>query len=285
MSKKVYYAVNAAFLAAAALLFYYFYRDPCALFAGFDTDGIVLMAGAAVTVHLLKAFRLYFALLGCGMSLRAHLKQYCKAAVIRVLLPFKTGEFFQMYCYGHNIKNYLRGAVIVLTDRFADTLALVTLLLFLPAFGNSKTAGVYIIFVSFIVLVVFIYAAFPSIHKYWKSYLIKSGTGTQTLTALKILGYLNRLYGEMSEIITGKGIILYILSLCAWITEIGCMFLINRAENTNDAVGFVSGYLNAAMRGSGSVLLLRFIFVSVITMAVFYAILEIFTLICGRKDR
>ena len=283
MSKKIYIAVNAAVIAVAAILFYYFYSDPRFLFKDCDTNSIILITAVAATVHLLKAFRLYFALLGSGLGILKHLKQYCKAAIIRVILPFKTGEFFQMYCYGYNIKNFMRGAVIVLTDRFADTLALVTLLLFMPAFGERKLTGVYIIFAAFIMLIIFLYAAFPSIYKYWKNYLIKTRADAGTLAALKTLDYLNKLYKEMSDIITGKGIILYILSLCAWAVEIGCMFLIYKAENSNGAIGFVSTYLEAAMHGTGSVLLLRFIFISVVLMAVFYLILQLLTLKPGRK--
>jgi len=68
---------------------------------------VVGFAGIAVLVHVIKGFRLWFALYGKAIPLSDFIIQYCKVVPVSVVLPFKFGDLFRAYCFGHLITNYL----------------------------------------------------------------------------------------------------------------------------------------------------------------------------------
>jgi len=122
---KLYYSINFIVLLLTVILFV---PMAFAVVRGADNQVWLCFMGLfclAAAVHILKAFRLWFALYGHGIPFSEYMIQYCKAVPVSVVLPCKLGDLLRAYCFGHLIHNYLSGVLVVLLDRFCDTLALV----------------------------------------------------------------------------------------------------------------------------------------------------------------
>lgn len=221
-------------------------------------EALLLLLTVAI-VYSIKAIRLFFTLYGYGLKARDFLELYCKVTIVSVVLPYKLGEFFRMYSYGREINNYTKGTIIIILDRFMDTAALCTMMLFWLDKNSSSNTGGFLVFITLAVLffLTLIYLNFPSNYQFWNKYFLEAKASEHRIRTLKQLKSLQNIYREVQSIIKGRGIILYFLSLLAWIVEVG-------SQNTD-----VASYLFSAMNGSSSL----FVIVSVVTLLSFYALL------------
>ncbi|SHJ49014.1 lysylphosphatidylglycerol synthase domain-containing protein [Pseudobutyrivibrio xylanivorans] len=276
MKKKslVYNWINILVLFAAALIFFLNYNI-YNVFQGVQMMHIVVVVATVVMVHFLKALRLYLALYGADITPSAYAKTYCKVTPVSILIPFKLGEFFRMYCYGHQAGNMLKGIVTVLMDRFMDTIALVTMIVVMwLASGETIIPLVYLL-VVFLVIVTLMIIVFPGLYSYWKKYLLRADGTVRKIKMLRFLDTMNRVYLEIMNVSKGRGIILYVLSLLAWAVEIGSVVLLNAI--TVDGAGLsnkISEYLKSALVGSQTIELKRFVLISVILMIVIYLLVK-----------
>lgn len=277
MKKKslVYNWINILVLFAAALIFFlnYSIND---VFQGVQMMHIVVVIATVVMVHFLKALRLYLALYGADISPSAYAKTYCKVTPVSILIPFKLGEFFRMYCYGHQAGNMLKGIVTVLMDRFMDTIALVTMIVVMwLASGETIIPLVYLL-VVFLVIIILMIIVFPGLYSYWKKYLLRANGTPRKLKALKFLDTMNRVYLEIMNVSRGRGIILYVLSLLAWAVEIGSIVLLDTVTGIGNGLSNkISEYLKSALVGSQTIELKRFVLISVILMIVIYLFVKL----------
>lgn len=282
--KSKYRVINILIILATAILFIYDYRYTNGIFLYTDVFHILIIVLTVLIVHIVKAGRLYLALYGSEISFFQYLKIYCKVTPVSVVFPFKVGEFFRMYVYGHQLRNYLKGVIIVLLDRFMDTIALVTMILFVWAFsGGYVTSFVYVLLV-FLGFALLIYAVFPGVHKFWKKYLLKANATEKKLAALKMLDTLQLIYQEITSVSKGRGIILYFMSLLAWLVEIGSIAVLNGLSGTGKLNQKISEYLMSAMSSNQSTEFSQFVFISVILMVVIYVVLKIIELLEGKKN-
>lgn len=272
-NQAIYNIINIVVLFATAVFFVCAFRNVRVLFDEKDILWVVLLSGTVFVVHFLKAIRTYVLLYGADMDWITYLKLYCKVTAVSVVFPFKTGEFFRMYCYGKQISNLLKGIIIVLLDRFMDTIALITMIFLVWLMNGGRIALLTYILLVFLVFVVLAYLAFPSVYKFWTHHILRAKATERSLTLLKLLDMIHKVYQEITAVSVGRGIILYGLSLMAWAVEIGSLILLcgGKEELSNT----ISIYLSATMGGNASVEMSRFIFVSVILLVSIYAILKI----------
>lgn len=267
--RSVYYAVNILIFIFSALWIINYYGNIQIPFAEWITPAFCITVCSVILVHLLKSIRLYFALLGNKISLITYWKQYCKVTPLCMMLPLKVGEIFRMYCYAYQIGNFWRGMLIVLMDRFMDTMALVTVIFVLWMIRGVTFSTLFLVLFAFVFCVIFFYLIFPSIYHYWKTYLLKSKASHRKIWALKALTYFHNIYIEVKNVVYGKGSILYLLSLTSWIVEIGSLKLLNPLKNDM----LMIEYLNAALKGTEFILLQQFVFASTCVMLAAYCIL------------
>ncbi len=258
----LYNLINIVVLLLAAGFFFlnYLRQD---VFSLLTIQSALIVTITVILVHFLKAFRLYLALYGADMSASTYAKTYCKVTPVSILIPFKLGELFRMYCYGHVTGNMLKGVVTVILDRFVDTVALVTMIIILwIAKGGLMMPIVYILLV-FILVAALMFFAFPGLYTYWKKFLLRANATPRKLRALRYLESLSRVYQEIIAVTKGRGLILYILSLMAWAVEMGSVALLNKDDKLKE-------YLTSALSDSQSFELKQFIFISVILLIVMY---------------
>ncbi len=277
-SKARYNWINIVVLLLGTLWFLANYWDGYTLFQEDSLTGLLLLLGTVVVVHGIKAVRLYLALFDTGISFSEHIKIYCKVTPISVVLPLKAGELFRMYGYGHVIGNYLKGIVIILLDRFMDTLALVTVFGGIWLLGGEKLPLFLALLMAFMLVILAFYLLFPELYRFWNKYLLHLTATRGNMAVLKLLESFNSVYGEVKATVRGRGIMLYILSLLAWGVEIGSVVLLGRLESDGNVGSLVAEYLTSAMTGHPTEQMLKFIYLSVWSLLLAYGIIKLVVL-------
>lgn len=100
---------------------------------------------------------------------------------------------------------------------------------------------------------------------------------------MKLLNRCHVIYAEISELIKGRCLFLYCISVVAWGVEIGGMVYIKDILQEDVSMRMITDYLNAALGISHSIYSQRFVFVSVVLMIVFYLILYVRKIVKERK--
>lgn len=241
----------------------------------------LIMIVTVILVHGIKVFRLYLELLDRKLPFGLFLRQYCKITPVSMILPLKAGDLFRCYCYGYYIGDWMYGIAVILLDRFVDTAALMTVLvLFVLPLGNAMPA------VSFVLLAVlfalsFIYFALPGLCQYWNRYLIAGRGSTRKLFALTVLARLEAAYRDIHRVVQGKFLLSYMLSVVAWLVEIGGLALTVSLLRA-DLGAAMSAYLFGAMWGGKISYLSGIILFGTVLLLLLYLVTLLFV---GRKER
>ena len=288
MSKKKigYNILNIFVILITVGLFVYEYRDVTGIFeGGAQPVTLVILVVAVILVHIMKAGRLYLALYGLDISILDYIKAYCKVTPVSMVIPFKIGDFFRMYCYGNLIGNEMRGVVIILLDRVMDTMALISLILFFRLIWRVQIFPFVYFFLTFLAFALIVYHCYPRIYEFWKKYLLKATATEQRLQLLKVIKYLNDIYEEVKNVVRGRGIILYCISCIAWIIEIGSLYVLNKLMQVSNMERIIADYLTSAISENQSMELKRFVIVSVVLLIGLYGVIKAkFFFIKGRDE-
>jgi len=279
----VYNLVNLLVIAISMLIFTFDYYNAGKLFKNINLCSIIVFIVLVVVVHILKSVRLYLALYYSELKWSDFLKVYCKVTPVSVVLPFKIGDVFRMYCYGQLVENLLRGVVITMLDRFMDTAALVTVIILTWFLAGGKIDLLVYLFVIFLIITCVIYFVYPGIVRIWRKSLLKSNATERRIAILGVLKKFDEIYKEIDGVTKGRGIILYILSILAWGIEIGSLYIISTINNTKQIDNDVFEYLRAALRGNKSLELKRFIIVTILLLMGVYIIIKILYTV-NKKD-
>lgn len=285
MNKKkvIYNTINMLVILGTVLLFIHENTNNADIFSTDNVISVTVLLFVVALVHFVKAGRLYLALYGSEVDFITCFKTYCKVTPVSVIIPFKLGEFFRMYCYGKLLDNAIKGIVIILLDRFMDTIALVTAIFLVWIFnGGQMTSFVYILLI-FLVFILLVYCLYPGGYKFWKKYLLTAKASENKLAALRILEAVDRLYQETQSVVKGRGIILYFLSLIAWGAEIESITLLNDTVENVQLSQTISRYLTSAIGGSQSIELKKFVIASVGLLIVIYLIIKVGEIVRGKK--
>ena len=283
--QKIHYnLINMMVILGALVCFVYEYKNVGAIFQNETVFKVLIVFVTAIIVHAVKAGRLYLALYGSEISVLSYLKTYCKVTPVGLVFPYKLGEFFRMYCYGKQMGNILKGIIIILLDRFMDTMALVTMILFICFMEKGSILPFTYVLLLFLIFTILAYYVFPGVYDFWKKFFLKSKATERRLSVLRILDTLNRIYQEIKGVTKGRGMILYIMSLVAWIAEIGSIAVLNRLSREKDLNQMISGYLTSALSGEKTMELMRFIFVSVILMISTYVVIKMVEVMTRKRE-
>lgn len=275
MKPKVYIWLNCVVLLVAASLFLFRDLNDAAMLIKRSMYYILPLVVIVALGHLLKGFRLYFLFSGEKITLVEFAKQYCKTVPISVIIPFKLGEIFKVYCYGYSIRNYPMAIVYILIDRFFDTLALLSIITLATQFTNGNFTWVFYLLFLFGLLIFEIYLVLPSICMYWIKYLLQARASRSNLRILSIISAVKNICNAVSTAVKGKGIIVFSLSVISWIVEIGGLALLSNIDgNASSAVTMITNYLGAALGIGHSSSLNYFVVMTIVMLIICYAVLH-----------
>ena len=283
--ERRYRLINLGVILAAVLLFVYNYQDVSTLFGDTDFFHIFITFITVLLVHLIKAGRLYLALYGTEITLPSHVKIYSKVTPVGVVLPFKLGDFFRMYCYGRQLGNNLKGIVIILLDWLMDSIALVSILLLIWMMNGGHVIPFVYVIVVFLVLVMIAYLIFPGMHGFWKKFILCSKATKRKLVLLRILDSLDMIYREIEGVTKGRGILLYAMSLAAWAVEMGSIAIRYGLSDQSSLSHKISEYLLSAMGQGRSAMLRQFIYISIVLLIAVYMLIKTIELLSAEGKR
>ena len=284
MKRRIYNIINSFVLGITAIWFIYRFYDIQGIFVKSTPISVVSIMGTALLIYGIKFCRLYLALYDAQLGLEICLTIYCKVTPISIILPFKVGEFFRIYCYGRQIGSLLKSVVIILLDRFMDTAALVTAIALVWIFyGERPSVFIYFLLI-FLILSVCFYFVFPGIYRFWTRYLLCAKASEHKIWALKTLESIHALYSEIENVVKGRGMILYFLSLAAWGIEISNITLINYMTGGNHTGVVISEYLLSAMSRRQSPEFDQFVFISVIGFVLLFWMLWVRKMLFKKED-
>lgn len=281
--KYRYNLINLIILLASAYIFIQEYKYIENIFIDMNFIYCIILIVSVIFIHTIKSIRLYLLLYGSNISINENLKIYCKVAPITAILPYKLGEFFRIYCYGRQIKSIYRGIIIILLDRFMDTLALVTMIFIVSIFNGNNLPLLTYILIIFLIIMFVIYFIFPGIYNFWKKFLMSSKATENKISLLKTIHEIKKIYNEVSRLMNGRGFILYVLSLIAWGIELASLALVKFSLQENSLTHDFSLYLSSALGTNDSIELKRFVVVSILILIVTYVALKIRDIIAKRR--
>lgn len=257
--KTVYNIVNIIFLAISILL---------ANYAGifdmrFSMSEIIILAVLVLVIHVLKFIKIYFILLEEEISLKRRIKIYIKTTFVSTVFPYKLGELFKMYSYGYETKNYSKGIISVLIDKFFDATVLCLVLIPYGMLVNGTIATFTYIMLAFLVIILVIYLSFQSTYSYLNKFFIIKTKSRKGLFVLNMLEKLNDVYKYAKELIHGRQIILLFLTAIIWLMETVFIYIMSIFMNMKVKWSIIINYISDAFFGINNVLFNNYIYLCI----------------------
>lgn len=222
--------IDLLLLALAWMLFFLFYKNSSVI-KDLKIGTIAVMIGTFILVNLMKSIRLYLEVHGNYVSRKSFFEFFFKTAIVVCVFPWKLGDVYRWYSLGKVLNNSMKGIVISLFDRFVDTIGLLFVALFLSLFFKISNASIFILLGLFCFMLVMFYISFQGLYTFWsKHYILASGT-KGNYKKLEFLHTLKVLHLEIEKLLEGKGLILFILSFTAWMTELLGIYIVSYIQN------------------------------------------------------
>lgn len=216
---------------------------------------IALFLIAFLLVHLSKMTRLYLVLMEQKISFRRFVLIYLQTTFVNLLVPFKLGELFRVYCLGRETKRIRTGILSVLVDRFFDTAALLVILIPFQLFITEKVTGIALVMFAAVVLLMFVYRMFGPTYLYLNHYIIKNKSSVRSMTALRALDHMENGYEYIKELVAGRSQLIILFSCLGWGFEIAALYLLSVILHLSFGIMEISTYIAAIFLSEESVLL------------------------------
>lgn len=257
--KTVYNIVNIIFLAISIFL---------ANYAGifdmrFSVSEIIILAVLVLVIHVLKFIKIYFILLEEEISLKRRIKIYIKTTFVSTVFPYKLGELFKMYSYGYESKNYSKGIIAVLIDKFFDATVLCFVLIPYGMIANGIISSIAYIMLAFLVIILIIYLSFKSTYSYLNKFFIIKTKSKKGLFVLNMLEKLNDIYIYAKELIRGRQIILLFLTGIIWVMEAAFIYIMSIFIAMQVELSIIINYISDAFFGINNVLFNNYIYLCI----------------------
>lgn len=254
-TKRLYYFINAIviILAFILLIFYphfqYKFIEVCEnLNKPLLIFTFLIMF---IMIHFIKIFRFYLIIMKERMSALSFVKLYIKTTFVNIIMPYKIGEVFRLYCYGYYLNNYKKSFFSIIVERFFDICALLTILIPIEIYILGKLSWLTIILVICSVILLTFYKIYSSFYTFMNRFLIINLSTKTSIRTLKTIEIVYDGINDVKELIMGRSILIYFLSLISWSLEYVMFKLIAKIIGHPFNTEIFSQYLNALL-GKGS---------------------------------
>lgn len=230
---------------------------------------IPLFLAGFILVHLAKMLRLYLVLMEHKISFGRFVLLYLKTTLVNLIIPFKLGELYRIFCISRETKHWQVGVLSVLVDRFFDTLALCIILLPLDVLVFGRLSFITLAFIVVMAVIVMCYISILPTYKYLNRYVIKQKSSTRAMAALKGLDVIKIWYDFTQNLISGRFALILLSSFAGWAFEIGAIKVLAAYLALPFGMGDFATYIEAIFGIGSSELLRPYTVYSVVLMAVF----------------
>lgn len=270
---RIHILINIVVWVLCIYSLYVYFRDVVAegIWIELSACSVCIVVAQAIIVNLIKSLRLYLILFDNRTAFSHYIVMYAETSIVNLLLPYKSGELYRGYrVIRQEMSSVIQGYAVVFFDRFIDTLALISTVLFMALFWHVSVPAIFVIFIVFCVMFMFLYCLFPPLYKYMNHFMIYNRSSGNTLRGLYALKLCNRAYKAVNEMVRGRFLFLYILSVLAWFTEIGGLIIVE--DSVRDGI---ADYMLAAMFIAPSKEYMVYFFVCIVIFALLSASVRI----------
>lgn len=228
----------------------------------------LVIVAAFVVVHLAKMMRLYLVLMEHKIGFVRFLLLYCKTTFINLLVPFKLGEVYRVFCIWRETKVWQVGILSVLVDRFLDIVALFLVLLPLDILLTHGISKITVVFFLVVAVAVIVYLAIPPTYEYLNRYIIRYKRSRRSMAALKALDVVKNWYDFTSNLIRGRFALIILASLVGWIAEAGLLAALAKYLGISFHLGDFPAYIEGIFVSGQSSLAHRYTWYSAVIMLI-----------------
>lgn len=278
-SIKIYYAINIlVLLIAIAVLIYHVICNIEIM--ELNISKILSIVILYIIINFFKYIKMYLIFLDEKIPFIEFLTLYMKTTFASIAIPFKLGEIFSIYCYGYKIKNYKKGFIGILVNRFIDTIILLAFMIPTEmSTNNLKITTTSAILLTFVLAFLIFLIIMPATYKYLNKYLVMSKPSKTNVALLGILEEVNKIQLESKKILNGKVYLLILLSSVSWNLEYQLTKIL--AGVTFNYTTF-STYINAAFFTSKNGILIEYLILATTTILILTLITYMVKVIKGR---
>lgn len=203
--------------------------------------------------HLFKFTRVWLVLMEeKNLSLFDVFFLYARTTLVNLVIPFKLGEIYRIAAVRHMTGALKTGVLLVIVDRFFDTLAL--LLLTLPfeiLLGSGADPVLLLLFAGLITIFLCFFFYAPS-YRYLNKYLIMTKKSGRALLALDTLDRTNEWYSFLQKLIKGRSPLILLSSLLGWVMEFAALKMLSGAFGSEFGISTFITYINSILSGGKS---------------------------------
>ena len=226
------------------------FKDSC-----ITINNMFLLLIVFILIHIFKCLRQYLLLIEFNVNFIDFFSAYVKGTFISIVFPFKMGEFYKAFQYGYLIKDYVKGLITIIVDKFFDAIILLTLIIPYEIIKHntlSVLSGILLIFVT-IVLIVFV--SFNTTYYYLNKHFIIKKDDSRSIIILNVLDYCNSMYLNVKNMIKNRISLIGIFAVISWALEYVFVLLLN-------GVSF-SGYVNAIFFANNDIVLSNYTIIAI----------------------
>ena len=214
-----------------------------------------------VVVHLAKMMRLYLVLLEQKIEFKRFVLAYLKTTFVNLVIPFKLGEIYRIFCFSRETKAFQIGLFSVVVDRFFDTAALLVILIPFEVLITGDVTLVTAGLTVFVILAIFMFTIFSGIYTYLNRYIIIHKTSKRSMTALRGLEIARTWYDYVRNLISGRYALIILFSCTAWVVEVFALWCLASVFGIPFGVAAFSDYIAAIFMSGSSKLLTAYTWV------------------------
>lgn len=220
MKKRLYFTINLlAVLLSAALFAQRIFVQPSGYGLPAPSLWYAAVFAGVLVIALLKLGRFYLVLLEEGIPAGRFVQVYAKTTFVNLLLPFKTGELFRIYCFAHETHSFYTGFFSAIVDRFFDTCALLAMFVPYELLVCGRLSFVSILLLLFLAVLWGAYLVFPTTYTYLNRYAVLRVQSKRAVSMLKALDTLHECHSFVRGMVRGRAPLLLAISLVAWCCE------------------------------------------------------------------
>lgn len=239
----------------------------------------LFLAGLFV-VHALKMMRFYLVLLEQKISIKEFVFLYIKTTFINLLIPFKLGEVYRIFCVVQFTKCLQIGILSVVLDRFFDTFILLLFLIPYDLFILHRLTWMTGILLVFLLFVMLIYRMFEPTYLYLNEYMIRNSKSKRGIYILSAMEMLREWYDYIKDLIKGRQYLIIFCSALGWMAEFSLLWLISRYDQMAFGLTEFADYIQSIFSSEKNHV---FIIYNHFSMYVLFALILIF--LCFRFFR
>ena len=281
MKNKMYYVINIFFLVTSMLFINY----TGILEMKFTILQLLALVLIFLIIHSFKFLKIYLILLEEKIPLKVMAKLYIKTAFVSTVLPYKTGELFKMYTYGNEIKNYTKGIIAVLVDKFFDALILGLILVPYGLLVNGKVPKVGIVMLVFFLIALIVYMCFENTYYYLNKFFVLKNQTKKSVVALKVLEKAREVYIKTKEMVRGRYLLLLILTAVTWMFESIFIYVMAKFMDIKTEFMTITNYISDAFFGINNVLFNNYIYICTVIFLVMTIIIYINKYVLKRNKK